>query len=137
MPIGDIANLLRKVLGNSSERVSEVGNKDMAASDPSDGDSFLGKLGKLRYGVSTEDKERLAISGGLPGAPQDNSAGQEKSNRYASGFLFAKQNPTIASLVQPLVNRIKTSDLPFVGGSSPELQSYASQGVSRALSGRN
>jgi len=90
---------------------------------------LLGALGKLRYGMSTGDKEVLAAGRVLPGAPVDNSAEQAKANRYASGYLFGQQWPRLAPAIQPLVDRIKTSDLPFLGGESPELQSYATQGM--------
>lgn len=97
---------------------------------------LLDQAGRIRYGVPTSEKEALARSGSLPGAPEDFSAGQEKADRYASGFLFGQEHPYISQMVQPLVNRIKTSDLPFLGGSSPELQSYASEGARRgAFSG--
>lgn len=89
--------------------------------------------GVIRYGVPTAEKERLAISGALPGAPEDRSPEQDAANRYAAGYLFAKQHPRLASWIQPAVDVIKTSDLPFLGGSSPELQSYASEGSARAL----
>src|SRR3989304_7604207 len=97
---------------------------------------MLDVLGRLRYGVSTSEKERLARSRELPGAPKDTSPEQATADRYAAGFLFARQHPTLAPLVQPMVDRLKTSDLPFFGGESPEAQSYASQGVARALAER-
>ena len=96
-------------------------------------EGWLSKLmdlpGYLRYGVPTSEKERLAVSGELPGAPEDPSASQDVSNRYAAGYLFGREHPTVSRAVQPLVDMVKTSDLPFVGGSDPELQSWASQGV--------
>lgn len=90
--------------------------------------------GALRYGVSTAEKERLAREGSLPGAPVDHSADQTKADRYAAGFLFGQNWPRLSEAVQPVVDRIKTSDLPFFGGSTPEEQSYASAG---AAQGRN
>jgi len=102
----------------------------------------LGKIlealdpGRLRYGVSTAEKEAIARRGELPGAPVDRSAGQEKADRYAAGFLFAKEHPDLAPILQPMVDRLKTSDLPYFGGESPEVQSYASQGMTRALAER-
>lgn len=92
---------------------------------------FLDIIGSLRYGVPTSQKETLARQGSLPGAPEDKTAEQKAADRYAAGFLFALQHPGIASTVQPIVDRLKTSDLPLFGGSSPELQSYASEGVTR------
>lgn len=92
---------------------------------------FLNVLGNIRYGVPTSQKESLARSGSLPGAPEDTTAEQKAADRYAAGFLFALQHPEIASTIQPLVDRLKTSDLPLFGGASPELQSYASEGVTR------
>lgn len=89
-------------------------------------------VGSIRYGAPTSEKERLAISGSLPGAPEDRTAEQDAANRYAAGYLFAKEHPRFSRLVQPLVDAVKTSDLPWVGGSTPELQSYASHGATRA-----
>jgi hypothetical protein len=86
-------------------------------------------FGKLRYGVDTAEKEKLARQRALPGAPLDTSAEQEKADRYASGYLFGKTWPILSRLAQPMVDRLKTSDLPLLGGSTPELQSQASSGV--------
>lgn len=89
--------------------------------------------GRLRYGVPTSRKEALASARALPGAPKDDSADQDVANRYAAGYMFAQQHPHLAPLVQPFVDAIKTSDLPLIGGASPELQSYAVEGMNRAL----
>jgi hypothetical protein len=89
--------------------------------------------GTLRYGVSTAEKEKLARGGALPGAPVDKTADQERADRYASGYLFATRWPRLSSAVMPLINALKTSDIPFLGGDSPEIQSYAQNGVNRAL----
>ncbi len=91
--------------------------------------SAADQAGRMRYGVPTSEKERLAASGSLPGAPQDQSADQGAANRYASGYLFGQAHPTLAPMVQPAVDMLKTSDLPGIGGESPEAQSYASHGV--------
>ena len=98
---------------------------------------LLDLAGVIRYGVPTAEKERMAIESTLPGAPQDFSAEQTAANRYAAGYLFGQQHPEIAETVQPWVDLIKVSDLPLLGGSTPEEQSYASEGVRRALMGRN
>jgi hypothetical protein len=95
---------------------------------------LLDALGSLRYGRSTADKEALAAAGSLPGAPKDTTADLERGNRYASGYLFGQNWPNLAPAVQPLIDTIKTSDLPLLGGSTPELQSFASEGVSRGAS---
>lgn len=98
------------------------------------GFDLLSALGNLRYGVPTAEKERLARTGELPGAPSyDPSLPDEenmaRADRHAAGYLFGKAHPTLAPMVQPFVNRIKTSDLPLLGGSSPKEQSFAQQGV--------
>lgn len=93
--------------------------------------------GRLRYGVPTAEKEALASSRALPGAPVDNSADQDIANRYAAGYLFAKQHPHLAPIVQPFINALKTSDLPLFGGASPELQSYAQAGMNAAMTHRD
>lgn len=90
-----------------------------------------GLAGILRYGVPTQEKERLAREASLPGAPEDNTAEQTAADRYAAGFLFGLRYPELAVVVQPYVDRLKTSDLPLFGGSTPEEQSYASEGVQR------
>lgn len=89
--------------------------------------------GYLRYGVPVSEKERLAASASLPGAPADQSEDLDAANRYASGYLFAQQHPKLAPVVQPLIDMLKTSDLPFFGGSSPTLQSYATAGMNQGL----
>lgn len=80
---------------------------------------YLDVLGRLRYGVPTSEKEPLARAQALPGAPAANTAAGEEADRY--------------SYVQPLVSRLKVSDLPFFGGSSPELQSYADAGAQQGI----
>lgn len=96
--------------------------------------SFAGNVadqfGRIRYGVPTSEKERLAREGNLPGAP-DPAQGVEEADRYASGFLSGQTWPAASDIIQPLVDRVKTSDLPFFGGDDPELQSYASEGSRR------
>ena len=94
---------------------------------------ILDATGYLRYGMPVARKEALAAGRSLPGAPADQSEDLDAANRYASGYLFAKQYPRIAPFVQPLVDMLKTSDLPFFGGSSPTLQSYATAGMNQAL----
>lgn len=100
----------------------------------------LDQLGRLRYGVPTSEKERLARTGELPGAPTYNPTlsdeeNMERADRYASGYLFGKARPQVSSFIQPLIDMLKTSDLPAFGGSSPELQSYASEGARRGRFG--
>lgn len=94
---------------------------------------LLSSIGAVRYGAPTGEKERLARQASLPGAPKDQTTEQQAADRYAAGFLFAFNHPEIAPFVQDLVNVVKTSDLPLVGGSSPELQSYAVHGMRMGL----
>ncbi len=92
-------------------------------------------IGYLRYGMSTADKEVLARNGSLPGAPVDKSEEQKVADRYAAGYLFTRQWPTLGPILQPVANMIDTDTgiiNPF-GGSSPELQSYASEGQNHAM----
>lgn len=96
------------------------------------GMEFIGdQAGRLRYGVPTSVKEQMAEKGSLPGAPT--VPNDERDNRYASGYLFAKQYPNAAPVIQPWIDRVKTSSLPIFGGESPEVQSYAQQGMNRAV----
>ena len=94
---------------------------------------LLDFAGRIRYGMPTSEKERLAVTGALPGAPEDKTVDQTAANRYSSGFLFALEHPTLAAAIQPVVSQIKVSDLPILGGSSPELQSYADSGVQQGI----
>jgi hypothetical protein len=86
-------------------------------------------LGLLRYGVPTSEKERLARSGELPGSPQADTEEAAEADRYAAGYLFGLNWPAASKFIQPMVDMVKTSDLPLFGGANPELQSWASHGV--------
>lgn len=98
--------------------------------------SLADQFGRLRYGVPTSEKERLARTpGALPGAPRAD-ADAEEADRYASGYLFGQTWPRLAPVLQPYIDRLKVSDVPLLGGSSPELQSYATQGVAMGRRGR-
>ncbi len=86
-------------------------------------------LGKLRYGSGgTTGKERAAASGYLPGAPADNTADLDRANRYAAGYMFTKNHPTIAPYAIPAA-----SFLHGIFGDDPNTQSYAQEGMNRAL----
>ena len=86
------------------------------ASFPPAGRDLL-DTGTFRYGVTTAEKERLARARALPGAPRDLSADQSVADRYAAGYLFGTNWPNLAPVVLPLINVLKTSSLPFFGGS--------------------
>lgn len=90
----------------------------------------------LRYGIPTSQKEIVARQQLLPGAPAANTETGEEADRYSAGYLFALEHPELATWVQPAVSRLKTSDLPFFGGSSPELQSYADAGSQAGIAAR-
>ncbi len=139
---GDVLDVLAQMTDEEREAYVQVQlgpdiapGYDVVQNPPEEGwvDSFKDffDTGALRYGVSTADKERLAIGRELPGAPEDATADQDPANRYAAGYLFAQEHPTLSSVVQPFVDMLKTSDLPFFGGSSPELQSWASHGATQ------
>jgi hypothetical protein len=85
------------------------------------------ELGRLRYGVPTSEKERLALTQSLPGAPVPDADAAE-AERYASGYLFAREHPVLSEVAQPVVDRIRTG----WAGDSPELQSWATAGASAA-----
>ena len=89
---------------------------------------LLDQIGRLRYGVPTSEKERIALSGTLPGAPAANTQDASEAQRYASGYLFAKEHPALAELVQPAVDTARIGWF----GDSPELQSYATAGANSA-----
>jgi hypothetical protein len=90
-------------------------------------------VGNLRYGMSTSEKERIARAGTLPGAPPSRPSNDEISDRYAAGYLFGDTYPRAAPLLMPAINALKTSSVPFFGGSSPELQDNATAGMVRAI----
>jgi len=94
--------------------------------------------GYLRYGMPTSQKEAIAASGTLPGAPKDTSVDQGPANRYASGFLFQKAHPTLApilqgaaDLVHAYVPQMGSAD-PSAGDKEADLQSYATAGANAA-----
>jgi len=93
-----------------------------------DPQGLLDAAGYIRYGMSTADKEKIAREGLLPGAPKDTSAGQEKADRYASGYLFTSNWPRLSKAIMPAVSMARA----FVGD-TPELQSFAQSGMNRAL----
>lgn len=86
------------------------------------------QFGRLRYGVPTSEKERLARTGELPGSPAADTMDSSEADRYASGYLFGRTWPNLSRLIQPAVDTLKTSSLPLFGGESPEMQSYATAG---------
>jgi hypothetical protein len=86
------------------------------------------QFGRIRYGVPTSEKERMALTGELPGSPSAAKADPLEAERYASGYLFAKQHPALAEVVQPVVDRVRIGWF----GDSPELQSYAQAGANAA-----
>jgi hypothetical protein len=86
---------------------------------------FADQLGRLRYGVPTSEKERLALSGSLPGSPSAATEDASEAERYASGYLFAREHPVLQALVQPTVDAARIGWF----GDSPELQSYATAGA--------
>jgi hypothetical protein len=51
---------------------------------------------QIRYGMSPEEKNKLAAGGKLEGKKRKTKT-QEEADRYAAGHLFAKQWPRVAS----------------------------------------
>jgi hypothetical protein len=93
-------------------------------------DDLLDLLGRLRYGVTTNEKEGIAAAGSLPGAPHDSSLYKDSANRYAAGYLFTKEHPTIAPSMIPAVNILRG-----LFGDSPEIMAQAVAGMNRARQG--
>jgi len=91
-------------------------------------DAMADAAGNLRYGMPTSQKEVLAAGRRLPGAPIDNSADQDVANRYAAGYLFTMQHPDLAPYVMPVANFLHG-----LFGDDPSVQSYAQEGMNRAL----
>ncbi len=67
------------------------------------------QFGRLRYGVPTSEKERMAVSGEVPGAQpiQYNDRDVARENRRAAAYLFGKTWPRLAPVIQPAINRFK------------------------------
>lgn len=88
------------------------------------GHEAIDPLYKLRYGVGPDEKSRLAMTGGLPGAPYKSPGDDNKirqSDRYASGYLFGKKWGANAKPIMDVVNMIRFMD-------SPELRGMGMQG---------
>jgi len=109
---------------------------------------WLNEVGhKLRYGVSSAEKGRLASAHTLesPGA----TSTPDQAERYAAGYLFAKQWPNLAAAGgQAAADRLHFGPVEqmrrglkmvpglgelIVDADSPELQSFATTGGSKAL----
>lgn len=88
-------------------------------------------LGNLRYGMPTSQKEALAISGTLPGAPKDMTADQTAANRYAAGYLFTRRHPDLAQYAIPAASFIHG-----LFGDNEAIQSQAHAGMNEALKER-
>ena len=95
---------------------------------------LLDFAGTLRYGVPTSEKEILARQQILPGAPPANTETGEEADRFTPRATSSRSSiQSSPRWRQPAVSRLKTSDLPFFGGSSAELQSYADQGTQQGI----
>ena len=99
--------------------------------DPETLSEMANQAGRLRYGMPTSEKEVIARQRSLPGAPEVDSDAEE-ADRYAAGYLFRKNRPRASKALQWLASRANVSDMPFFGGSKPELQSYADAGATAA-----
>lgn len=98
------------------------------------------QAGRIRYGVPTSEKERLARTGSLPGAPS--GADAETADRYAAGYLTTRQHPSLYPAIAPYIDATKTSapaDIlgALLGGDTPTVQSYATSGMNQALLDRS
>lgn len=87
---------------------------------------FVDALGRLRYGVGTNEKEGLAAQGSLPGSPHDSTPDKVLANRHAAGYLFGKTHPDAAPTVMPIVSFLRA-----LFGDSPELQAQAVSGMNQ------
>jgi hypothetical protein len=87
-------------------------------------------LYRLRYGVTSADKARLAASGAVPGAqPVGSEQDIEREDRRASAYLFAREHPGVAGVVQPIVDDLRLRAF----GDSPQVVAVAQQGQEAAI----
>jgi len=87
-------------------------------------------LFRLRYGVGSAEKYKRALSGQIPGAqPIQSEDDIAREERRASGYLFAKEHPAVAGVVQPIVDDIRR----YAFRDSPEVVAAAQQGQQAAL----
>jgi hypothetical protein len=85
---------------------------------------------RLRYGVTSGEKYRQAVTGAIPGAlPVSSEKDVEREERRAAGYLFAKEHPTISAAVQPAVNALRTHAF----GDDPAVVAAANEGQAAAL----
>ncbi len=84
---------------------------------------LVDQAGRIRYGMPTTEKEKLARSGLLPGSPKTDDA--DVLDRYASGMLAAR---TWGGGVQPIADRLHLAGL-----DDPDVQSWATTGKNEAL----
>lgn len=97
--------------------------------EPTDNE-WYDPLFRARYGVTSGEKYRRAVTGEIPGAqPIRSEDDVAREERRAAGYLFAKQNPAISAAVQPAVNKIRTS----LFGDDPSLVAVANEGQRAAL----
>lgn len=65
-------------------------------------------LFRLRYGVTGNDKYRLALSGRIPGAqPIQSEDDVAREERRAAAYLFAMQHPALADFGVGLANTLR------------------------------
>lgn len=94
---------------NLGELVSNGGQKAL---------DRLADLGSMiRYGVPFNEKAAMAIRGQIPGYDPRNAyteLGQDIEQRRGAAYLFARQYPGLAPMVQPLIDRLRSGDDPRI-----------------------
>jgi hypothetical protein len=96
------------------------------------GGEWYDPLFRLRYGVSSAEKYRQAVTGETPGAmPVRSDEDLEREERRTSAYLFAKKHPMLSATVQPGVDMLRRN----VFRDSPEVVAAAQQGQYAAQPG--
>ena len=88
------------------------------AIENSDAIQFFNDIGgRIRYGVPTYIKETMAIRGEVPGHDPKNAKSQEGldvEQRRAAAYLFGRNYPNLAPMVQPAIDSLRSGDAPEV-----------------------
>lgn len=85
--------------------------------------------GPLRYGMTQNQVGINARNPNSPAGAYANDPNPDVTDRYGAGYQFGNTWPNLAPALMPLVNRIRAA----YGGDSPEIQSYANEGVNAGV----
>lgn len=90
---------------------------------------------RLRYGVSGEEKSRLAVTGAVPGArPVTSQDDADREERRASAFLFGRKWPTIGPVMTSAISDVRrwTGEDPQLGEIARDAAGLGAMGMRMA-----